>query len=136
VSYKSNLPAVKAEMHRRIEGALIAGANVLRTAVMLGLRGGYKSGAFVTGKVMNSVTIGPVEWQGNSATIRVGSNVKYALYWEVGHKNIFTRKFERKEVWRPAMEQSAPRIREVIGKFIGGGTVTLSLDTPTLDAAD
>lgn len=93
--------------------ALRAGANVLRNAVMRGLRGGYTSGAFVTGRVMNSVTISPVlELGGGVMGIKVGTNVMYALYWELGHWNLFTGKYERVEVWRPALFSSRKEVRE------------------------
>jgi hypothetical protein len=50
----------------------------------------------------------------------------YALFWEVGHHNLFTRRFERKEVWMPALlstraEQLAAYQR-VYARFMGGGT--------------
>lgn len=90
---------------------LIAKANVYRNAVVRGLRGGYTSGNFVTGLNTASVSISPyVAGSGDSKYIMVGTNVLYALFWEIGHHNIFTRRFERVEVWRPAIEESADRM--------------------------
>lgn len=108
MSYTSNFAAVRARMEQARDAGLIAMAEVVKTEVKLGLRGGYTSGAFVTGHVWNSVTrTDPVDENG-VRVIRVGSDVSYALYWELGHLNLFTKKFERKEVWVPALYRTAP----------------------------
>jgi len=96
--------AAFARKHQEAQKAgLRAAAYVVYNAVKRGLRGGYTSGDFVTGNVINSVTISPVFETLGTFAIRIGTNVPYALYWEVGHNNIFTRRYERVEVWRPAM---------------------------------
>jgi hypothetical protein len=111
--WKSRVPEFLRDDTRARRVALRAAANPLRSAVMRGLRGGYTSGAFVTGRVMNSVTISPVfELEENVLAIKVGTNVMYALYWELGHFNLFTGKYERVEVWRPALFDSRQEVRE------------------------
>ena len=57
--YVSNLPAVRAQIDRARNAGLIAAAHVVINEVKRGLTGGYTSGAFVTGRVLNSVTRTP-----------------------------------------------------------------------------
>lgn len=107
MAYTSNFAAVRAQMERARDAGLIAAAHVVINRVKDGLRGGYKTGAFVTGNVMSSVTrTDPVDENG-VRVIRVGTDVNYALFWELGHENLFTGKFERKEVWVPALVETA-----------------------------
>ena len=104
---------------------LRAAAYIVYNAVKRGLRGGYTSGDFVSGNVINSVTISPIfETMADVLAIRVGSNVNYALFWEVGHYNIFTRRFERVEVWRPALvdtrDEQAKAFARAYKRSMGG----------------
>lgn len=103
MTYRSNFPALAARMRRARMAGLIAAATVLINAVKRGLAGGYTSGDFVTGNVLNSVTRDEPNVSGPVGTIHVGTNVPYALFWELGHVNLFTRKYERVEVWMPAL---------------------------------
>ncbi len=103
MSYESNLPAIRARFNAARDAGLVAAATVVVNAVKQGLRGGYKSGAFVTGHVMASVNRSEPQSTGDGAFILVGTDVMYALFWELGHDNIFTRKHERKEIWMPAL---------------------------------
>jgi hypothetical protein len=124
--WKSNIPAIKSRHTQGVENGLLAAAAVLEAKVKEGLKGGYTSGRFVTGHVMASVnhsdpTVGP-----NGAYILVGTDVMYALFWEIGHQNRWTRKFERVEVWMPAFldtrsEQMAA-FQRVYRRTMGGGS--------------
>lgn len=111
MTYQSNLSAVVERLRRARMAGLIAAATVLINAVKRGLTGGYKSGDFVTGNVRSSVTRTEPIVDGEGGSIAVGTNVMYALYWEIGHVNLFTRRFERKEVWMPALTSTAEEIR-------------------------
>lgn len=107
-AYRSTLPAVLAALGRATDAGLVAAASVLQTRVKRDLAAGYTSGAFVTGNVLNSVNVSRVTQEGPLRVIRVGTNAKrhgvsYPLAWELGHLNTFTRRFERKEVWVPAL---------------------------------
>jgi hypothetical protein len=102
VSYQSNLSDVMAKLRAARFAGLVAAAQVVINAVKESLRGGYTSGAFVTGFVLNSVNRSEPSEDAQGAFILVGTNVNYALFWEVGHMNVFTRKFERQERWMPA----------------------------------
>jgi hypothetical protein len=111
MSYQSNLPAVTARMRRARAAGLIAAATVLINAVKRGLTGGYTSGNFVTGHVRASVTRSEPEIGPTDGHIEVGTDVMYALFWELGHINLFTRKFERVEVWMPALLSTREQIQ-------------------------
>lgn len=103
----SHLDEYRRRDARAQQAALIAAALVYENAMKLALTGGFKTGKFFTGRLRSSVThsdpflIAPLVW-----AIRVGTNVLYALWWELGHINLFTRQYERVEKWRPtAVEQ-------------------------------
>lgn len=113
-TWKSNLSAFKRDADRAAELGVIAAAYVLVNSVKRALRGGYKSGDFVTGNVINSVTRGTPFREGSGWSIRVGTNVKYALYWEIGHFNAWTRRYEREERWRPAFMDAR---REMVAAY-------------------
>jgi hypothetical protein len=103
--WTSNLDEFRRRHEQATKAALIASALLYENAMKVALTGGYTSGAFVTGRVRNSVTHGePFLLGGITWAIRVGTNVLYALFWEIGHMNLFTRRFERVEKWRPTLE--------------------------------
>ena len=81
------------------------------------LAGGYTSGAFAHGDALNHVGVSDAEPDGDGWAIRVGSSLgdptwtkgsgkaaPYPWFWEVGHHNIFTRKWECVPIWGPALE--------------------------------
>lgn len=92
-----------------VNAGLKAAAYVYANEVKRALAPGYTSGAFVTGRVLNSVTVG----EPANGAIEVGSDVDYAMYWELGHHNLFTRRYERVEIWRPALEAMTPEMVDV-----------------------
>ena len=105
--------AFEARFNRARDAGLVASAYVYYTAVTEQLAGGYTSGDFVTGNVLGSVTVGqPVGGTLGFRTIRVGTNVLYAAFWEFGHRNIFTGRYERVEIWRPTMMAQGERMTQ------------------------
>jgi hypothetical protein len=44
--------------------------------------------------------------------------VPYELYWEMGHRNAFTRRYERVEIWRPSLEANARSRHAIIARNI------------------
>lgn len=112
MTWRSRLPELEQRTRRANEQALIAAATVLQNAVRQKLRGGYTTGRFVTGTSAASVRYSPVEHRGMDASITVGTNVEYALAWELGHWNLFTRKYERVPYWEQAMTETRPAIGE------------------------
>lgn len=110
--------AFRERYDRACQAGLVAAAEVFNGAVKAKLQRGYTSGRFATGAAAGSV-VGPtgsdaggepsMPYQdGDGWAIRVGTNEMYLLYWEVGHINLFTRKYERVEHWRTTMEEEGP----------------------------
>lgn len=116
-TWTSNLPEFRRRHERAQKAALIAAALVYENAMKVALTGGYKRGDFVTGRVRSSVThsepflIEPLVW-----AIRVGTNVLYALFWELGHMNLFSRRYERVEKWRPTAIEERIHIARKFGE--------------------
>ena len=103
--FRSNLGVFMGATERAMMSGLIAAAEEYLGDIKPQLLEGYKSGAFVTGNVANSADRSTPVVTPDGVEIAVGSNVDYALYWEVGHQNLFTGQFERKEIWVPTMVQ-------------------------------
>lgn len=101
-----------------VDAGLRAGGYFLANEIKRQLAGGYTSGDFVTGHVMNSVTVGEPYDDGDARALEVGTDVDYALFWELGHHSIFTRRFERVEIWRPTMEAEADTVGAIVDETI------------------
>jgi hypothetical protein len=72
-----------------------------------GLRGGYTSGAFVTGNVLNSIFVAGPFRDADGQAIYVATDVMYAVYWEFGHYNIFLRRYIREPRWGTTLQRKA-----------------------------
>lgn len=93
--------AFAARLRQAVDNGLVAAAYVYRNRVVEKLSQGYTSGAFVTPHVALTVEVSPPrDDPERGRSVSVGTNVMYALYWEAGHMNIFTRRYERVEHWR------------------------------------
>jgi hypothetical protein len=120
----SNRAAVEARMAQAMGDALIAAGQVYRNAMTQELQGGYTSGDFYSGMqgIAGSVAVSEPQYDGVSAFVVVGTNHLYGKYWELGHQNLFTRKYERVEKWRPTLNREAPaiieRFRAVYGRLM------------------
>lgn len=104
--FTSNLGTFLGATERALFSGLIGAAEAYLADVKPQLIHGYTSGDFVTGNAANSAARGEPEMVGGNASIAVGStqvDPPYPLYWEVGHHNLFTRTFERVEIWVPTM---------------------------------
>lgn len=106
-----------------VENGLRAKADVLRNALVRNFVGshGYTSslgnhGDFYRDGGVSFITISGIDRSQGQPTIRVGSSWKPHLFWEVGHHNIFTRHFERDEVWRPTFEAYKPEMLEAYAR--------------------
>lgn len=53
----------------------------------------------------------------------VGTKIIEALYWELGHRNLFTRKKERVQLWVPTAVANVERMQKtfayVVARFMG-----------------
>lgn len=104
VERKSNTAVLLTNIRVAQAKGLIAAANVVRNEVKRNLRHGYLSslgnwGDFVTGNNINHVRVSDPTFTSDGGSIKVGTDLLYALFWEVGHHNIFTRHFERDPIW-------------------------------------
>jgi hypothetical protein len=117
--YKSNLAAVGRALHQARSAGLTAAAQQVVNRVQTGLRGGYTSGAFVTGLNTSSVVkTEPMRLRG-VWTVLIGTSIHdppYPVYWELGHLNIFSGRYERKEVWGPALRDSAEKAQAAFSR--------------------
>jgi hypothetical protein len=96
-----------------VDAALRACAYVPYNLIKRAMAGGYTSGDFVTGRALNSVTISDPYDGDRGRAIDIGSDLDYVMCWEVGHHNIFTRRFEQVEIWRPAMDATQDETADV-----------------------
>jgi hypothetical protein len=124
MGWTSNIPAVVRRLDAADRAGLVAMQGIVQNEVKKGLRGGYTSGNFVTGQSVNSVTRSEPERTATGHTGKVGTNLLYNLFWELGHRNIFTRRFERVEVWVPALyntrAQQIDAYQRVVSRMLGG----------------
>jgi hypothetical protein len=49
---------------------------------------------------------------------RVGTKLRQPLYWELGHQNLFTGKFMRREIWKPVAIAQAQAIRDAYARVV------------------
>lgn len=116
------MAATFAARHKRATDAALEGAaqeliNGLKEQKPQGLRGGYTSGAFVTGNLLNSIyATEPARGPGGTAFIVVATDVPYAVYWEAGHFNLFSRKYEREERWSTTLLRKMDDIHEAYAR--------------------
>lgn len=94
-------PDISNRFQAAMASGLLSAAYVYYNEIKRRLVGGYTSGAFVV-DMPNWVTIAPPAIEGGQMAAYVGTYLRYPLYWELGHNNIFTRRFERQERWFPA----------------------------------
>ena len=123
--YKSNLPTTVSLLNRARAAGLDASADVVVAEVKRGLEGGFTSGDFDTGESVENVKKTAVTESADGAHIRVGTKLVHNLVWELGHLNVFTKKFERKEVWLPSLHATrAEQLTAFVAahKRVMGGT--------------
>lgn len=74
----------------------------------------YKGGAFRTGQVRQSIKATAPFWLGGWM-LQVGTKLLFPLYWELGHFNVFTRKYERVRIWTPTYLAQVQAIQAEFG---------------------
>lgn len=87
----------------------------------------YKGGAFRgTLLVRQSIRRSAPEQSRGGWMSKVGTNKIQALFWELGHHNIFTRQYERVELWVPTALANLERMRAnfaaVVARVMNAGT--------------
>jgi hypothetical protein len=67
-----------------------------------------------------SIRVGPKfgDPQEKAAGVKRGKAWMVPLYWELGHYNVFTRRYERREIFRPTGVDSTPALGAEYGKVV------------------
>lgn len=109
MAYRSNAAAAARAVTRGLEVGLVRAGAVVADAVREKLAPGYTTGNFVTGLNVNSVYVTGVARSGDTLSISVTTSLTdppYPAFWEEGHQNRFTRRYERVPKWAPALAAS------------------------------
>ena len=115
-TWTSQTPIVKQRVGPASEAALVAVAIPMAELIKARLRHGFTSGRFVTAASADAVQISePIRW-GGGWEVSVGTNLISNLQWEVGAINLFTRHYERVEIWRPIAFQNRDRAAETFAR--------------------
>jgi hypothetical protein len=144
VSYRSNFPKAVALIEQAQINGLRAAVRPPQNEIKRALRGGYTSGDFITGVNINAVTTSePFVGDNGRWRILVGfprffrdplgvvRDMIYVLAWELGHINLFTRRYERQVRILAAPAARAAFAREFRRTIEGAGGIR-----PTAEAAD
>jgi hypothetical protein len=117
-----------AEAMRRYEDAAYKGmdaaANHLRVEVQKAFGSWYyKGGAFrSTLQVKQAIRRTPPMRTPTGFEARVGIKGgevgMVALYWELGHRNTFTRRYERVEIWVPTAVKETPAMQTTFARVV------------------
>lgn len=133
--YTSNRPAVEARLRRAQDAGLVAAGVLLQNRMKVALRRGYTSGDHITGRSVNAVArTAPHDTAGGGRGVEVGTSLLYNLYWEVGHVNLFTRRYERVEKWRPTLLDARADLQREYARVVA--LVLAARDRSQSEAAD
>ena len=118
--YASRRPAAESALRRAQDAGLVAAGVLYQNRMKVALRRGYTSGDFITGRSVNAVArTNPSDAPGGGRGVRVGTSLMFNLYWELGHINLFTRRYERVEKWRPTLLDSRADIQREYARVFG-----------------
>jgi hypothetical protein len=113
-----------AEARRRYDEAtrqgLDAAANHLRVEIVKAFGSDYyKGGRFrSTLQVKQSIRkLLPYRVNGGWETV-IGTHLIEALYWELGHRNLFTRRYERVRLWEPTATANVGRMQKTFATIV------------------
>lgn len=97
-----------------------AASNHLRVSVVKAFGSTYyKGGRFrSTLQVKQSIRRDGPTWDQTGWTAQVGTNKIEALYWELGHRNLFTRKYERVQLWVPTALAQVETMRVTFARVV------------------
>lgn len=115
-TWTSQTAVVKARVGPASQAGLMAVAIPMRELIAARLRHGYTSGRFVTAYSAEHVEISPPTRWGGGWEVSVGTDLVSNLQWEVGAINLFTRHYERVEIWRPIAFQNRDRAAETFAR--------------------
>lgn len=107
--------AFTAQLDKAVPRGLVKAAAIYHGALRRKLQRGYTSGKFTTGNVAASVQMGLPELVDGHWVMTVGTSLMYALYWEMGHMNVFTHKYEREQYWAETVGLNAAKMNAAMG---------------------
>lgn len=123
MSFISHTADVITRMNRGLALGLTAAAENYTQKVSARLDRGYTTGNFsnhargVAGRVMYTQPFAvPGGWAITVGTSR--TTVPYELFWEIGFNSIFTRRYERVEVWGPMMQANADLMTRIVARNV------------------
>ena len=117
------------EVLPRYEDAARRGLDGAATHLLNEIRKAFGSSYYLGGRFRSTLQVkqstrrlppykGPSGWE----TV-VGTKLIEALYWELGHRNIFTRNPERVQIWVPTATANADRMQKtfayVVARLMG-----------------
>lgn len=101
----------KAAHPKAVQAGLGAAAQVYAKEVKEYLKRGYSTGDYATGKAAESVVVSEPFQEGGEWCVRVGSNDRVTLYWEMGFVHVGSGRFDRVEHWQFALDESGPAMQ-------------------------
>lgn len=127
-SYRPN-PQREAQLQAAVDKGLYAASQVATLDVRkryAARRQGYTTGNFATipGGVHATVTQSDAHDHEGKRRVLIGTNRRsedgypFPLAWELGHFNIYLRRFIRVETWRPALDENRDKIRATFTRVV------------------
>lgn len=110
---------VRARYFNGARAGVEAAANLMQREVVKAFGSDYyKGGAFrstlqVKQSIRRQMMTEPTGWVAS-----IGTKLKEALYWELGHTNAFTRKHERVQIWVPTALANVENARQEFAKIV------------------
>lgn len=110
---------VRARYGQGARAGVDAAANLIQREVVKAFGSDYYTGgAFrstlqVKQSIRRQVMAGPTGW-----VALIGTKIKEALYWELGHTNIFLRRKIRVQIWVPTAQAQADNARQEFAKIV------------------
>lgn len=151
MGWSSKIPALVQRLEQADRQGLTAAQQVVLNQVKRDLRGGYTTGDFVTGASVSAATKSEPERTDTGHVGRVGTNLLYNLFWEIGFtpaRGVFSPgmnritqgpiQHQRKEIWVPALystrDQQIAAYRRVMLRALGNrGSVDVSAEITRTD---
>lgn len=96
------------------KGLVAGGALLVREIKKAHGKSYYKGGKYRTGQVRQSIKKTAPFWL-NGWILQVGTKLVFPLYWELGHTNRFSGKYERVQIWQPTYLQNVTAIQAEFG---------------------
>lgn len=109
----------KARYKEASRKAMVAAADVYEREVSRAHEDHYTSRNFrETLGVRQSIRRDEPRWTPRGWDVEIGTKLPQPLYWELGHMNLFTRKYERRRIWVPTLIAQTQAIRAAFARVV------------------